>query len=527
MTLGRTRDAALAGVLFIIAIVAYWQTRKLWWTFDDAFLLHTVSAAPYRSYFFSIAFWRHLPAQMFDPLLLVEYRAIETISGMFDSRLFYAVHIATIATTAVLAYIAYRMWLKSSLAFAAALLLILGTAFVAISTELMAAHYVVALALSIASVLAFEKRKGAVAAALYFAAALAKEIVLPLPAYLLLLPGEAVRVRARRTIPLWIAASVYMIWRRVMIGTLSGGYGWAFRASLLPAMPRKVAETVAGPNAIAGAALLVVTGAMILSAFRNTSFAWRAVVAIALALAPVAPVSHDMQARYALAFWVCWASLFVAAIAQTTTTLAMRTAVCVTAAVLAIIVNRTDWSAEFSRAKRMSEEARAFMRLDSQSVLRDPRVPPAAMNEFRWLKEEVAHGPRGTTWFYDDFYLCAGHANGKRVWEFQSRHVNEINVARVARASCGAVLEEPLAAQFHYDGAVLSWTLGPYRDGSWRFVFADGAQAYDVPQQDAFQIGSVHQMSFRIRYQSPAGWVTYSPELALDFEHDHDIAWRR
>ena len=34
-------------------------------------------------------------------------------------------------------------------------------------------------------------------------------------------------------------------------------------------------------------------------------------------------------------------------------------------------------------------------------------------------------------------------------------------------------------------------------------------------------------MTIRIRYDSPAGWTTYSPSLTLDFAHQPDYEWHR
>jgi len=55
----------------------------------------------------------------------------------------------------------------------------------------------------------------------------------------------------------------------------------------------------------------------------------------------------------------------------------------------------------------------------------------------------------------------------------------------------------------------------------------DGLQAFDIPRDDAFQIGQATGMAFKIRYASPEGWVTYSPEITLDFVHHPDVVWHR
>ena len=133
-----------------------------------------------------------------------------------------------------------------------------------------------------------------------------------------------------------------------------------------------------------------------------------------------------MQPRYALVAWICWVTLFAAAIVLTDLSKPLRTETCVAALVLIAVVNRTEWSKEFQTSKRMSEEARAFFILGPNALLRDPKIPPGAINELKWLKEEYVHDVRGSGWFYDDVFLCAGHAAGKKIWQYDGRRVIEV-----------------------------------------------------------------------------------------------------
>ena len=70
------------------------------------------------------------------------------------------------------------------------------------------------------------------------------------------------------------------------------------------------------------------------------------------------------------------------------------------------------------------------------------------------------------------------------------------------------------------------WDFGPYTDGSYSVLFADGIKAYDVPRHDGFRLSGVQMLTLRLRYQSPAGWVTYSPDIVVDFKKPV-TAWRR
>ncbi|HEX9492870.1 MAG TPA: hypothetical protein VGA33_06385, partial [Thermoanaerobaculia bacterium] len=73
----------------------------------------------------------------------------------------------------------------------------------------------------------------------------------------------------------------------------------------------------------------------------------------------------------------------------------------------------------------------------------------------------------------------------------------------------------------------LAWRFGPYADGSWRVLIGDAQQAFDVPREDAFRLGDLNGIALRIRYQSPQQWVTYSPEITLDFHQHPDALWHR
>jgi hypothetical protein len=58
-------------------------------------------------------------------------------------------------------------------------------------------------------------------------------------------------------------------------------------------------------------------------------------------------------------------------------------------------------------------------------------------------------------------------------------------------------------------------------------LIANGVQAFDVPREDGFRLPDIPGISLRIRYDSPQGWVTYSPELALDFVRQPRLNWSR
>jgi hypothetical protein len=267
-----------------------------------------------------------------------------------------------------------------------------------------------------------------------------------------------------------------------------------------------------------------------LYAMRERRAAVAALVGLALVIAPVVFVSNEIDARMALVPWLWLCALF--AIGASRMGSVPRQALLVAAVVAVVVANRQQWTAEYTRAKRMSDEARAFMTLDGGALLRRPTIPPAAMTELQWLKEGYYQLAGGTGWFYDDSFLCSSPIDGKRIFEWTParREVVEVT-ARIpdfAKAWCASLRDKaPLRAEFHHRGETLSWRFGPYDDGRWTVVMAGGVQAFEVPREEGFRLTGVPGLSLRVRYDSPEGWSTYSPDIVLDFARQPDYIWHR
>jgi hypothetical protein len=170
----------------------------------------------------------------------------------------------------------------------------------------------------------------------------------------------------------------------------------------------------------------------------------------------------------------------------------------------------------------MSDEGRFFMDMPPDSYLRAPTIPPAAMGEINWLKTVHLRKPSGAMWFYDDYFLCTTDATGKRAWEYQPqrRAVVEITseLPQIGQKHCASFRKDkPLTTDFEYRNGTLFWRFGPYEEGRYRVLIADGIQAFDVPREDGFRLPDMTGITLRIRYDSPHGWTTYSDEIAVDF----------
>jgi hypothetical protein len=535
-------EVVLVALVLTAVAFAYRDATRLFWTYDDAFLLRVVDGADLNDYFGSKPFWRSMPSAMFVPLLLAWY---EAGSRAGDAAGFYALAIALLCVALLCVYVAMRRWLGPVESLTAIAIVGLGPPVVSVVVQLMATHYLIALA---CSALAFYfgtpasspagpaasraaapenggetppgqpagRRRSLASAAFYLAAILAKEIAIPLPFLLLLLPGA----RLRHILPHGLALVLYFAWRKIMIGAFLGGYGWAVTAGnvddLLLSLPRQLFATLT----LAALVLL----AVIAWRMRSKRFAFAFVIALGAAIAPVLPVARELQSRYAFAAWVTLAVFFAIAARG-------RAVVCAIGVIAVAIAFSVEWRNVFAVSEEMSAEARFVMTAPPEATLRTPRTPPAAMGELQWHRAK-AGAPQGLQWFYDDVWLCGSRMQGRRLFDFDERTRRIVDVSSRAAAlqqkHCSAIREDaPLTADFHFEHGTLYWTFGPYERGTYHVVFADGVQAFTVPREDAYRLGDIPGIALRVRYDAPEGWVTYSPEIALDFQRNPKFRWHR
>ncbi|HEX2060203.1 MAG TPA: hypothetical protein VHK90_05645, partial [Thermoanaerobaculia bacterium] len=136
--------ALVAAVLAAIAF-AYRDATRLFWTYDDAFLLRVVDYADLNDYFGSKPFWRSMPSAMFVPLLLAWYEAGSRVGGAAG---FYALAIALLVFALACVYVALRRWLGPVESLTAVAIIGLGPPVISVVLQLMATHYLIALAFS-------------------------------------------------------------------------------------------------------------------------------------------------------------------------------------------------------------------------------------------------------------------------------------------------------------------------------------------------------------------------------------------
>jgi hypothetical protein len=542
----RGAELAVGGGIALLALLLYAPAAGFWWVHDDFFQLTYVADHRPLDYSLDPAVWQRLPTRMLTPLLMLSLDADLALFGP-RPRPFYLHQLAALALAAAALFALLRLWLSRLWAAAGAVLFLLGPPVTALASLLMVRHYVEGLLLAILAAAAFvvalrrRSRGWAVgSAALGFAAMIAKEVFVPLVLLLPLVPAGTVRQRWRFAAPHGAALALYAAYRFHLLGTLGGGYGWAVPAGDLPGLVARLPLRLAGELSGGTAAGVVAVGGAALAAVALAARSRRAALmlgaALAAALAPLVPVGHEMAPRYATVAWVVLAVAAAAAGAR----LAARdrggrrlAAACLAVvAVAALVANRTTWAETVRTMGRLGVENRAALTLGPRHLLAHPLERPAAFDAMPAFAQRF-HGGRQTAGrFSDDLFLCLGGAEGKRVWGWDAEAGRLVEIGdrlpERRRRHCGAVREEvPLAARLRPSDPVLWWRLGPYREGEYRFVFDDGVVSIAVPREGGYRMPPAGELRLRVRYQAPAGWVTYSPEIAVELASGRVVDWRR
>jgi hypothetical protein len=556
--------AATAGValgLGALVWALYRAALGLWWADDDFFSIHYLATYRPAQIAFDPAVWQRMPFRMVTPLLFASLDLDLRAFGLRPEGA-YLHQLISLALCALCLYAALRVWLPRLWAAAGAGFFLLGPPVAALAVILSTRHFAEATALAALSVAAYglALRRGRIgwaipSAALYLLAMLGKEIAVPLALLLPLIPARPQAGLRRRLIlvsPHGVALLIYLAYRRAVQGVWLGGYGWAVAPGDWPRvaleLPGRLARELAGGTA-AGWALVALLGlGLAVLALRRPAAAPLLAAALLFAALPVLPVSLAMAPRYAVPLWTVASLALVfavfdlggGAVPETPETpkrpeswrRGAALLVAVAAACLGLAANRGAWSAALGAMERKSAENLAFLGLRPGDLLRRPLEVPAALWELTAFRRDRLGRGEGGSWFDDDLYLCTGLPPGARVWSYDAaaRRVVDVTarVPALAASYCGGIRgRAPLTAELRSDGESVSWRLGPYRDGRYALVMREGIEALEVPRVAAYQRRHVTRLDLRVRYESPAGWVTYSPPLKLDFSRSPVARWSR
>jgi hypothetical protein len=532
----------------LVVAVLYGKAVGFWWTWDELTYLKTVVTQPLWRVLFVPSVYQEFSRLFFFPGVLLSFEIDYLIAGVGPA--FYFLHqLAALAVSAALLAFLARRWLAPGPALLAAPLFLAGPAIPGVVAELMTRHYIDGLVLALASTLSFvlflemKRRRFLVASVLaYFLAAACKEVYVPLPAVLLVLPVATLRERLRALVPLGLAGLVYLAWRQTMLAGFFGAYtadatDLGVLGTRVRLLGTQLLDVALSPRGTPGAVAAVLAGllALVPLLFRPRTLGLASVLALAVAL-PQLPVAERLEPRFGFLPWLLVAVLVAWSSGEwleqgRAGTVAAAVLVAATF-VLALPANRSSWNALEARDRRSRAQGTFLLETAGDGdAFFSPGGDPTFQRNLAWLRKDILRRPGTPRVVYDEMSFCEPAAASLRVFSFSDTSGRVEPLAAGPAGLCADVRartrQVPLSIHVSYERGTLRWEFGPHTTGSWAFVHGDEDAVVALPASGGLALAGVRTLNLRVRYESPEGWRAYSDRLQLVVKDGRaDLHWK-
>ncbi len=525
---GRIRDAIALSAPLGLFWALHHPALDSWWIRDDpCHLTLILDHGIWRPFVSAIGFF-------LTPLLGFSLGLDFSLFGP-EPGAFYGHQLLSFSVLIVAGYAFLRAYLTPAGAGLALALFVVSTPAFAVARLLMNRHYLEGLTLALVGLLLYRRSVDGdrfplaiLGAACYLLATTAKEVFVPLVVLLPFVASGDLRRRWRHALPFVAATGSYGIWRLTMLGwsnSLSGygALGGEFRLSALLEVPRLLglAEPWRLVVAIgAGAAAVLVLGR------RSRSSALALGAGLVALAAPLIPVAARLEPRHLFLWAFAGASILAAAFVPPKALggdryVLLRALGGMLLLVLALAsLARSDFRRHLGPALDQHRGEGSFVLEDSRQGLLLTTVNHSTFLQcLAQLRRDVLGKPGGPG-FCGDACYCSERFPGERRWRYADGRL----VEDPAGADCTIAGDRALEIDLAHDraGKRMSWTFGPYPEGSYQVLLISGAKAPGVsipvalPRQGSMPYWLFEPLRFVVRYRSPEGWQTYSAVYTVE-----------
>ncbi len=536
------QDIFLILLLILASILLNKPVGDAFWRFDDPMILKCAIEYRWWEHFIIPESYHCLSAAHLTPWVTFSYAIDYNLFGL-ESKFFYYHQIASISLVSIFSFILLRLYTNSYIAFFGILLFLVGSPVWVSSQQLMVRHYVEGLLFSILSIyffilsLRFQKYRYTILGCLfYILATSAKEIYVPLLGILLFIPEGKLKERFYSALPYFIWGAIYIIWRKYMLGIFIGGYHPTsdvfsyFNENLLSSLLKFPSFILNGEYAH------VVLGLLILIAFINFKryFLLNIVSVIGLII-PLLPLFSKYQIDFRFIFFLWWSICIFLIFSYNHLILKKYLFILMSFIMLLFFWESVEKRNEVKKELKntifeFEKNGLFFLKENEQKLLfLTPLLSertwyfyyleklkknifnmnsPYLANSFNviWLPDDILSKE---TWGYDTSCKCVKHINDDSIKKMSVDLKNRVS------------LEKNLSVLIKNTSNLLSWKLGTYQGV---YLFVTNLGTLKIPQEH-FALYADLKLIFRIRYDSPEGWITYSPEFTL--EKNQTIDWKR
>lgn len=535
-----------------------------WWFGDDPEIVVFVSKHRPFEYFINPSIWQSFSPFNLTPWILLSLEP-DFLMFRFKPLGYYIHHLISLVFVVISLFIVLDMFVKKRIfVILGVLIFLLSPATFTVCTWLSTRHYLEGMGFSLLSVYFFVKgiRDNKYSFILfsylfYIPAILSKEVYVPLPFFLLLIPEKTFRVRFIRIIPFLMLSFVYFLYRMTMLGDDPiGGYSsiWPWSLSSALSDSRKIFELYSGSWWIFLVVLITIILGIHFYKDRKTKAREisRYILIFLIFFVTILPVSSilndDESLRYIFIISTFITSLFILSIDRIFDKGSRVFKIFAGMALLVVLAGffqtylekRKQWNMKRSQAR---VEGNFFMEnfADLNAIFK--------INQPHWfydglekMEEEEANKEiqRKILLVVEEFY---GFDTGKegleklRIFAYDPDSKKVIDISEKARKDheefLKTVKDKPFSVTINIKNNTMELQLGPY-DGQYLLLEASPSQpdfyymAFPINKNFGIKLTHRERMRiFRFAYKSPEGWITVSPAFLIDRSKDQMIKWGR
>ncbi len=528
----------------LIAFFLYYPFIKHgWWTGDDTAILHATIKHGGLSFFYKPEIWRTISATNLTPWVNLSYAIDWNLFG-FNPQGFFIHHLLSFLLTALCCGFLMMEITTTLPAIGVLLLFITSLPALALIEHLWLRHYMEGLAFAALAFFFFLKGissksliKALIGSLFYLLSVTAKEIYVPLIAFIIFYPDSFSRRNNILKMPFLFISLLYIGWRIYMLG-FSNIFeaDLAVTSSLIPQMrdlPILIAKGLFLQNIFFFCFFIVLAVSFFLFVKKKDGYLLLFFfVCLTSILVPIIPVAGQLKnfttfdlsrLRILTVITICLYFFILQAFYN----LSKKATILLLISGLAINLWNIYGADTLNKGLKMHQNHKTMgqflLNAGPQKVFVFSYSVPWFFTEL--LEVSIKTGkkkPDQCPLFCTDACLCQDRLKNRKV-EFYT--FNGHNMVKTKDWNCNINTKVNISAIFRYNKGLLTWKFGPFEKGQYcALPMENGLPTgiYCLPRRGKIKVYLKKDFQVILRYKDPSGWLAYSDIIEIKVNGDTD-----